>query len=327
MRQRALGHGGPLVSAIGLGCLSFGGIFGDTTDDASLRCLDAAWEHGITFFDTANIYGMGRSETVLGQWLASRGRPAVIATKASIVGGANRRIDNSESHLRAELEGSLRRLGTDHVALFYIHRHDQNIPIEAVAGTLSRLIEEGKIGGSGLSEISPGTLRRAHAVHPCRAVQNEYSLWTRQPELGLIQACAELGTAFVPFSPLARGALGRDIIAPETLAATEFRRQIPRFQGVDWPLNRAKIEAFRAYAHDRAIAPPALAIAWVLDQGPHLLPIPGTRTAEHLADWATASQISLTAEDRSEIARILPVGWAYGDRYNDEQAATVERYC
>ena len=326
MQQRQLGHGGPMVSAIGLGCLSFGGIFGDTTDEVSLRCLDAAWDAGITFYDTANIYGAGRSETVLGQWLKTRHHPAVIATKASFVSGPPRRIDNSDAHLRAELEGSLRRLGTDHVALFYIHRHDQNTPIEEVAGTLSRLVEEGKIGGYGMSEISPGTLRRAHAVHPCRAVQNEYSLWTRQPELGLIQTCAELGVAFVPFSPLARGALGRDLFAPETLPETEFRRQIPRFQGVDWQLNRTKIEDFRAYAHNRGLSPPALALAWVLDQGPHLLPIPGTRTAAHLADWVTASEITLTEKDYVEIARILPVGWAYGDRYNDDQAATVERF-
>lgn len=327
MNHRQLGLNGPMVSAIGLGCLSFGGIFGETTDADSLRCLDAAWDAGITFYDTANIYGMGRSETVLGQWLRTRKHAAIIATKASFAAGPPRRIDNSESHLRTELEASLRRLGLDHVALFYIHRHDQSIPIEDVAGTLSRLIEEGKIGGYGMSEISPGTLRRAHAVHPVRAIQNEYSLWTRQPELGLIQACAELGTAFVPFSPLARGALGRNIIDPDRLTKTEFRRQIPRFQGVDWQLNKSKIKDFRAYAHSRSFTPSALAIAWILDQGPHLLPIPGTRTAGHLADWVAASDITLTDEDRSEIARILPIGWAYGDRYDDEQATTVERYC
>ena len=327
MKQRQLGAGGPMVSAIGLGCLSFGGIFGHTTDDASLRCLDAAWDAGITFFDTANIYGMGRSETVMGQWLKSRRHEAVIATKAAFVAGPPRRIDNSESHLRAELDASLRRLGTDHVALFYIHRHDPHTPIEEVAGTLSRLIDDGKIGGYGMSEISPGTLRRAHAVYPCRAVQNEYSLMTRQPELGLVQACAELGTAFVPFSPLARGAFGRDIFDPDTLPSHEFRRLIPRFQGVDWHLNKSKIDDFRSYAHDQNINPPALAIAWLLDQGPHILPIPGTRSADHLSDWVAASDITLTPEIRTEIARILPVGWAYGDRYNDDQASTVERFC
>ncbi len=327
MQQRQLGRDGPMVSAIGLGCLSFGGIFGATTQDVSLRCLDAAWDHGITFFDTANIYGNGVSEDVLGEWLRTRRRPAVIATKAGIVGGANRRIDNSEPYLRTELEGSLRRLGLDHVALFYIHRHEEARPIEEVATTLAALVAEGKIGGYGMSEIAPYTLRRAHAVHPCRAVQNEYSLWTRQPELGLIQTCAELGTAFVPFSPLARGALGHSMLDPMTLPETEFRRHIPRFSAENWPRNRRIIEKFRTYAADRGASPAALAIAWVLDQGPHLIPIPGTRTAAHVGDWADASCLRLTDADRAMFAEVMPVGWACGDRYNHEQAGTVERYC
>lgn len=327
MKQRQLGPDGPMVSAIGLGCLSFGGIFGPTTPDASLRCLDAAWDHGITFLDTANIYGAGTSETVIGEWLKTRKRRPILATKAGIVPGANRRIDNSAPYLRAELEGSLKRLGVDHVDLFYIHRHEAERPIEEVADTLKTLIAEGKIGGYGLSEIAPYTLERAHASHPVRAVQNEYSLWTRQPDLGLIQRCRALGTAFVPFSPLARGALGHTMLDPATLPAGEFRTLIPRFSPENWPRNKARIEAFRAYAADRGFSPAALALAWTLAQGDHLIPIPGTRTAEHLADWVTASDISLTPEDHTEIARLLPVGWAFGDRYNDDQAATVERYC
>jgi aryl-alcohol dehydrogenase-like predicted oxidoreductase len=327
MQQRQLGNGGPMVSAIGLGCLSFGGIFGATDTETSLRCLDAAWDHGITFVDTANIYGMGASETVIGQWLRTRKHRPVIATKASIVGGPNRRIDNSEGHLRAELEGSLKRLGVDHVDLFYIHRHEEARPIEEVAGTLKRLIDEGKIGGYGLSEIAPYTLRRAHAVHPAWAVQNEYSLWTRQPELGLIQACRDLGVAFVPFSPLARGVFGQTIADPAAMQPGEFRLQIPRFQGDNWTRNLEHIHAFRALAADRGISPAALAIAWVLAQGDHMIPIPGTRTAGHVADWAGASEIRLTPEDQAAIAQVLPVGWAYGDRYNHDQAATVERYC
>jgi aryl-alcohol dehydrogenase-like predicted oxidoreductase len=327
MKQRQLGHGGPIVSAIGLGCLSFGGIFGATTREDSLRCLDTAWDHGITFFDTANIYGNGVSEDVLGEWLRTRRRPAIVATKASIVGGPNRRIDNSETHLRGELEGSLRRLGLDHVDLFYIHRHEEARPIEEVAATLAALVAEGKIGGYGMSEIAPYTLRRAHAVHPCLAVQNEYSLWTRQPELGLIQACAELGTAFVPFSPLARGALGHTMLDPFNLPDTEFRRQIPRFSSENWPRNRAAIDGFRSCAADQGVSPAALALAWVLDQGPHLVPIPGTRTADHVMDWVEASDIALTPEMHSTIAQLLPVGWAFGDRYNNDQASTVERYC
>jgi aryl-alcohol dehydrogenase-like predicted oxidoreductase len=327
MKQRQLGQGGPMVSAIGLGCLSFGGIFGATTPEASLRCLDAAWDHGITFLDTANIYGAGVSETLIGDWLRTRKHRPVIATKAGIVPGASCRIDNSAAYLRTELEASLKRLGTDHVDLFYIHRHEAARPIEEVADTLAALIKEGKIGGYGLSEIAPYTLERAHAVHPVRAVQNEYSLWTRQPDLGLIERCKTLGTAFVPFSPLARGALGHVMLDPTTLPKGEFRTLIPRFSPENWPLNQSRIEAFRAYAADRTVSPAALAIAWVLAQGPHLIPIPGTRSADHLAQWVNASEITLTPEDHAEIARLLPTGWAFGDRYNDDQAATVERYC
>jgi aryl-alcohol dehydrogenase-like predicted oxidoreductase len=327
MKTRQLGAGGPPVSSIGLGCMSFGGIFGATNLDESLRCLDAAWDAGIDFLDTANIYGMGVSETVIGQWLASRKHAVHIATKASIVGGPNRRFDNSESHLRRELEGSLKRMGVDHVALFYIHRREQERPIEEVVQTLQLLIAEGKIGGYGLSEVSPGTLRRAHAVHPCMAVQSEYSLWTRQPELGMLQTCAKLGTAFVPFSPLARGVLGREGVDPASFGPGDFRSGIPRFHDPDWTLNQSAISAFRAYAADRGTSAPGLAMAWILDQGPHLIPIPGTRTAEHLLDWAGASDLVLTNEDRREIGRIMPVGWAYGDRYGPDQATMVERYC
>ena len=327
MKQRQLGKSGPMVSAIGLGCMSFGGIFGPTTEAESFTCLDTAYAGGITFYDTANIYGMGVSETVLGNWMRSRKPVIHVATKASIVTDGARRFDNSDNHLRGELEASLRRLGTDHVALFYIHRREEARPIEDVVETLGRLMDEGKIGGYGLSEISPGTLRRAHAVRPCMAVQNEYSLWSRQPELGLIQTCADLGTALVPFSPLARGVLGCEVIDPATLPATDFRLTIPRFNGADWTLNLTKINEFRRFATSRGLTVPALALAWLLDQGDHLIPIPGTRTATHLADWLGAADIALTAGDRAEIARILPVGWAYGDRYGPDQASTVERYC
>ncbi len=327
MKTRQLGPGGPQVSAIGLGCMSFGGIFGPTSVAESHACLDAAWEAGIDFLDTANIYGMGVSESVIGQWLASRKHAVHIATKAAIVAGPSRRFDNSEAHLRAELEGSLKRLGVDHVALFYIHRREQERPVEEVVQTLQKLIHEGKIGGYGLSEVSPGTLRRAHSVHPCRAVQSEYSLWTRQPELGMIQTCAELGTAFVPFSPLARGALGRGNLDPTRFAPGDFRASIPRFHEPDWTLNLARINALRTFAADHGLSVPELAIAWILDQGPHLIPIPGTRTATHLRDWAGAAELTLTGEIRRVIARLMPAGWAYGDRYGMDQAMTVERYC
>lgn len=327
MRTRPLGRNGPRVSALGLGCLSFGGIFGPTTEEESLGTLDAAWDHGITFLDTANIYGKGVSETVIGKWLASRRHRPVIATKAAFTEDPARRIDNRPAHLRAELEGSLRRMGVDHVALFYAHRHDPQVPAEDLAGTMQRLQEEGKILGYGLSEVAPHTLRRAHAVHPVTAVQNEYSLWTRQPELGVIQTCAELGVAFVPFSPLARGCFGTPMADPATFAPGEFRTRIPRFHAGNWPQNRERLLAFHAFARARGLSPATLALAWVLDRGVHLIPIPGTRSAAHLADWIAAPEVDLTDEDRGTIDRLLPVGWAWGDRYDDAQSATAERYC
>jgi aryl-alcohol dehydrogenase-like predicted oxidoreductase len=327
MRKRQLGSGGPEVSAIGLGCMSFAGFFGATTEEESLACLDAAWDLGINFLDSSNIYGMGRSESVIGTWLASRKRDVVVATKAGIVPGPPRRFDNSEAHLRAELDASLKRLNRDHVELFYIHRRDQEIPIEDVVGTLSRLIEEGKIGGYGLSEVAPATVRRAAAIHPCRAVQSEYSLWTRQPDLGLIRACAETSTAFVPFSPLARGMLSDSPPIPAEMRENDFRRTNPRFTAPNFGVNRQAIDRFSAFARARGWTTAAAALAWVLDCDGHLVPIPGTRTAAHLAEWKGADEIALTDEDRAEIDRLLPPGFAHGDRYTDDQMVGVERYC
>lgn len=324
MQQRKLGTTGPVVSAIGLGAMSFGGIFGSTDEAESFACLDVMLETGITFIDTANIYGMGISETVLGKWLASRKAKVTLATKASFVSGPERRIDNSEAHLRTELEGSLRRLGRDHVDLFYLHRREHARPLEEVVGTLARLIDEGKIGGYGLSEVAPYTIRAAHAVHPVTAVQNEYSLWTRAPELGVIQACKTLGIAFIPFSPLARGMLGDTPLAQPT---DGFRGPNPRFSEPNFSKNLAKIAAFRSFAATRGWSTPATALAWILQQGDHLIPIPGTRHAAHLRQWAQAPEIRFTEEDWAEIDRLLPPGWAEGDRYADTQLLAIERYC
>ena len=305
--------------------MSFAGVFGGTTEAESLACLDAARDAGIDFFDTANVYGAGLSETVLGKWLTSRKPDAAVATKASIVRGSP--PDNSDAHLRAELEGSLKRLGRDHVDLFYIHRRDGRIPVEEVAGNLGRMVAEGKIGGYGLSEVSPTTVRRAHAVHPVRAVQNEYSLWTRQPDLGLIRTCGELGVAFVPFSPLARGMFGEVSVDVAEMGEGDFRTSLPRFQPPNYAANLAAVEGFRTFARARGLKVAALAMAWVLARGDHLIPIPGTRTAAHLGDWAGADAIDLSEADLAEIERLLPAGFAWGDRYSDQMAATAERYC
>ena len=331
MKKRQLGGAGPWVGAIGLGCMSFGGTFGATDTTHSLRCLSLALEQGIDFWDTANIYGMGVSESVIGQFLTQatpQTRAKVkLATKASIVTGPARRFDNSAPYLRAELLASMQRLRVDYVDLFYIHRREVERPIEEVAGVMADFIREGLIGGYGLSEVSPGTLRRAHRVHPCMAVQNEYSLWSRQPELGLIQACLELGVAFVPFSPLARGVFGQSDLNPTTPEKADFRRNLPRFTEPDWSLNRVAIAPFRAYCAQQGWALSAAALAWILDQGPHLIPIPGTRYGTHVQEWIQAFDIAITPAVRADFARLLPVGFAYGDRYNLEMASTVERYC
>lgn len=327
MKTRQLGTGGPQISAIGLGCMSFAGFFGSTDEATSLACLDAAVSAGITFWDTSNVYGMGVSEKLIGTYLAANRPEVVLATKVGIVAGPPRRFDNSDDHIRSELEKSLRNLGRDRVELYYIHRRDPECPVEQAAETMSRLVEEGLIGGYGLSEVAPSTLRRAHAVHPCRAVQNEYSLWTRQPDLGLIQTCQELGVAFVPFSPLARGMLADISIDPSQMRETDWRRNAPRFTEPNLSYNRTAIDGFRQFSHGRGWSVSATALAWVLDQGDHLVPIPGTRSAAHLAEWANASDIAFTDDDRREIARLLPVGFAHGDRYSDAQMIGVERYC
>jgi len=318
------------VAAIGLGCMSFGGIFGSTTEEDSLACLDAAFEAGIDHLDVAEVYGNGVSESVIGKWLARTGAEVSIATKAGIYqskdGGAPFR--NDEASLRASLEGSLKRLGVDRVDLFYVHRREQAIPIEDVMGTMLKFMDEGKIGGIGFSEIAPYSLRRAHKVHPVAAIQNEYSLWSRAPELGMVQTCAELGTTLVAFSPLARGMFSKRPLTLEDLPAQDyFRPRNPRFTEPNFSLNSNRIADFRTFCQTRGWSIAGAAIAWVLDQGDHVLPIPGTRVAEHLRDFATGDAIRFTNQDRAEIARLLPVGWAYGDRYSEAQNRPVEHYC
>ncbi|ARC35116.1 aldo/keto reductase (plasmid) [Paracoccus yeei] len=318
MEQRRLGHRD--VGAIGLGTMSFGGIFGATDETTSLACLDAAVDAGISHFDTANIYGMGVSEQILGRW----GRRDIhLATKCGIVTAPSRAVRNDEPYIRQCLEDSLRRLKRDHVDLYYIHRRQPEIPVEDLAGTMARLVQEGKIGGYGLSEIAPSTLRRAHAVHPVTAVQNEFSLWTRLPQLGLIQACRDLGVAFVAFSPLGRGMFGRTPMKRDFRAGIDFRDTNPRFTEPNFSANLAAIAPFRKLCAARGWTVPGAALAWVLAQGDHIIPIPATRTADHLRDWQPPA---LAPEDIAEIERVLPAGFAHGDRYGDHQIAFVERY-
>ena len=290
--------------------------------------MDAARDHGINFLDTAEVYGKGVSEELIGEYQKDRGYNFIVATKGGmVIGGKRGENDNSEPALRKALEGSMKRLKVDHVELYYIHRRDWSIEIEEVAQTLAKFKEEGKIGGFGFSEISPSSLRRAHAVHPVSAIQNEYSLWTRYPELGMLQTCKELGVTFLPFSPLGRGMLADIFPNPNDFLETDFRKSQPRFMEPNFSSNCRIISGFREFAKSRGWDTSCAALAWVLDRGDHLIPIPGTRSAKHLSEWASACEIQLTDEDRAEIDRLLPVGFAHGDRYSNEQIVGIERYC
>ncbi|MEH6405637.1 MAG: aldo/keto reductase [Sneathiella sp.] len=329
MQKRLLGHEGLQVSSVGLGCWSFGSAYGPTTEAESHDTLDAAIDHGITFLDTANVYGNGVSEQVIGSFLAKTSHKFTIATKGGIhrpPGSTERTFDNSPKHLRTALEKSLTNLGVEYVDLYYIHRREAARPIEDVMETLVRFKKEGKIGGIGFSEIAPASLRRAHAIHPVTAIQSEYSLWTRQPELGMIQACKELGVAFVPFSPLGRGIFGSVTPDPTTFGKLDFRLANPRFTSPNFETNVKQIAAFKAYAADNGFQPASLAIAWTLHKGEHLIPIPGTRSRDHLEEHAKAAQITLSANDMAEIDLILPAGFAHGYRYSEKQAVGAELY-
>lgn len=327
MHQRTLGKDGPKVGAIALGCMSFAGFYGAATVEESHNTLARALELGVTHLDTAKIYGEGVSEEIIGSFVKNHPNRFTIATKGGIRRDAAQPFDNSPEYLRECLEGSLKRLGVDHVALYYVHRRDQTIAIEDVMETLVQFKQEGKIGAIGFSEIAPSTLERACAIHPVAAVQSEYSLWTRLPELGMIEACKRHGTAFVPFSPLARGMLSDVEPVPSTFQGRDIRATNPRFQVPNFSANLDRINRFKTYAHDKGLTPASLALAWVLHRGDHLIPIPGTRSVAHLADNAKAASIKLTAAEMAEIEAILPCGFAHGDRYSDAQMNGVERYC
>jgi len=330
VETRKLGKDGPEVGAIGLGCWSFAGAYGPTDLAESHRTLARALELGIDHLDTANVYGNGVSEEAIAGFIKDHPNRFKIATKGGIHRPPEtnqRTFNNGPDHLREALEASLRRLGVDYVDLYYIHRREPARPIEEVMATLVRFKEEGKIGGIGFSEISPTSLRRAHAVHPVMAVQSEYSLWTRQAELGMVQATKALGVAFVPFSPLGRGIFSTKAPDPKTFGSGDFRKNNPRFLEPNFSDNLKAIQPFKTLAADLNTTPAALAIAWVLAQDGHLVPIPGTRSTDHLEELASAADLSLDAETLAIIDDLLPPGFAYGHRYSDLQQVGAELYC
>lgn len=330
MHKRQLGKDGPSVSAIGVGCWSFAGSYGPTTEAESHDTLAAALDLGIDFLDTANVYGNGVSEKVIGSFVKDNPGRFTIATKAGIYRDPEtntRGFNNSPAHLRTCLENSLRNLNVDHVALYYIHRREAARPIEDVMETLVRFKDEGKIGGIGFSEISPASLRRAHAVHPVMAVQSEYSLWTRGPDLGMVNACSQLGVAFIPFSPLGRGMFADALPDPSSFADDDFRNGNPRFVEPEFSHNMRALAGFRDWCKSRSVSPASVAIGWCLARGKHLIPIPGTRSRAHLRQLADGESLKLSETDLAEIETMLPAGFAHGDRYTNAQWGGAERYC
>lgn len=335
MIRRTLGQDGPEIAAIGYGSMSFGAAYGPTTRDQSVAILDSMRDLGLDHFDTAFLYAGGQAETIFGEYCAASASAReffTVATKGGIFRGDPAANDgfpnnNSRAFLTEQLDASLSRLQTECVDLYYLHRWDPRLPIEAVMETLVAFKQAGKIRAIGLSEVAPSTLRRAASVHPIAAVQSEYSLWTRQPEMGMLQTCAELGTAFVAFSPVGRGMLtDRPVTADDDLSGW-FIDGNPRFTEPNLSANIAWTDRFRALAGDWGVAAATLALAWVLAKGEHTIAIPGTRSVTHLAEAAKAAALPLTAAQMVEIETVLPIGFAHGDRYSDQQWRGQERYC
>ncbi len=332
MKTRKLGKHGPDISAIGYGAMSFSNFYGPTSEAESHAILDRCREKGLTHLDTSNVYGMGRSEEVIGSYLNQHPEARnffEIATKAAITkdeSGA-RTFRNDRKYLEAELDKSLQRMGVDQVALFYVHRRDPEVPIEEVTESLAAIVKTGKARAFGFSEIAPSSLRAANAVAHVAAVQSEYSLQTRSPEMGLVQTCAELGTALVAFSPVGRSLLTDTPLSFEAVQELDFLRGNPRFMKPNYEANISATQAFRLLAAEMGVSAAGLANAWLLAQGEHVIPIPGTRSVAHLDDCLQGAELELSAEDLARIEAVLPVGWTHGDRYSQDQWVGPERYC
>ncbi len=329
MKTRRLGKAGPEVSAIGLGCMGMAAFYGQASDETQATAvIHRALELGVTFFDTAEMYGPHTNEIQLGKALADRRDKAFVATKFGIGYNAERTaltVDGSPANVRRAIEGSLKRLGMDHVDLYYLHRVDANTPIEETVGAMGELVKEGKVRFLGLSEASPETLRKGHATHPITALQTEYSLWSRDPEDELLATCDELGIGFVPYSPLGRGFLSGEITSIDDLAEGDFRRSNPRFQGENFQKNIDLVHAVAAIAADRGVTAAQLALAWVLAQGETLVPIPGTRRIRTLEENAAAADLVLTADDLARIEAVFPKGAASGHRYAETARSALNR--
>ena len=328
MKTRTLGRNGPEVSAIGLGCMGMSAFYGASDESQSIAVIHRALELGLNFFDTAEMYGPHTNEVLLGKALAGRRDEAFIATKFGIGYNAERTkltVDGSPANVRRAIEGSLKRLNVDHVDLYYLHRVDPDTPIEETVGAMGELVTEGKVRFIGLSEAAPATLRRGHATHPITALQTEYSLWSREPEDEILATCEELGVGFVPYSPLGRGFLSGQFRSIDDFDADDYRRNNPRFQGENFQKNLDLVKAVEAIAADKGVTAAQLALAWVLAQGPHLVPIPGTRRIATLEDNIAAAELTLSADDLSRIEQAFPRDAAAGHRYQEVARDALNR--
>jgi aryl-alcohol dehydrogenase-like predicted oxidoreductase len=328
MKKRQLGSGGPEVSAIGLGCMGMSEFYGAGDDSESVATIHHSLDRGVTFLDTADMYGSGRNEELVGRAIRDRRGEVFLATKFGNVRGPNGEfggVRGDPDYVRQACDASLKRLGVEQIDLYYQHRVDVNVPIEETVGAMSELVEAGKVRFLGLSEAAPDTIRKAHATHPITAVQTELSLWSRDAEADVLPTVRELGIGYVAYSPLGRGFLTGQITSPEDFPEDDFRRFHPRFTGENFEKNIALVREVEAMAKQRGCTTAQLALAWVLAQGDDVVPIPGTKRRKYLDENIGALDVELTSDELKRLDEILPPGAAAGERYHARGMETVHR--